>query len=82
MLFPVMVDPHSLATPPTVFLSGDEDDARATVATLLADLGWPAGWIIDRGDITTARGPKAIMLRAPSIARRYGFAPFTLTITR
>jgi predicted dinucleotide-binding enzyme len=61
-VFTVMVDPRILATPPTIFLSGDNDDAKKTVLSLLTELGWPAEWIIDLGDITTARGPEAVAL--------------------
>jgi len=82
MLFTVMVNPQHLSTPPTAFLSGDAEDAKAAVASLLGDLGWPAEWITDLGDITTARGPEALMLLVPSLARRYGFAPFALAVAR
>jgi 8-hydroxy-5-deazaflavin:NADPH oxidoreductase len=49
MLFTVMVDPHSLSTPPTVFLSGDNDDAKANVIKLLGDL------VADRLDLGFGR---------------------------
>ncbi|MDQ6669895.1 MAG: NAD(P)-binding domain-containing protein [Chloroflexota bacterium] len=82
MLFTVMVDPRSLSTPPTAFLSGDDGDAKATVAGLLGDLGWPPEWIVDLGAIASARGTEAIMLLAPHVLRHYGFAPFAIAIAR
>ncbi len=82
MLFTVMVDPHGLATPPTAFLSGNDEDAKAAVVGLLGDLGWPADWIEDLGDVSTARGPEALMLLVPHIIRSRGFAPFALTVAR
>lgn len=82
MLFTVMVDPHSLSTPPMAFLSGDNGDAKATVGGLLGDLGWPPEWIVDLGTITSARGAEAIMLLAPHVLRHYGFAPFAVAIAR
>lgn len=82
MLFTVMVDPHVLDAPPTAFLSGDDEDAKAVVAGLLRDLGWPPGWIEDLGGVSTARGAEALMLLVPHIIRSRGFAPFALTVAR
>jgi 8-hydroxy-5-deazaflavin:NADPH oxidoreductase len=82
MLFTVIVDPHSLSTPPTAFLSGNDGDAKATVTKLLGDLGWPTDWSLDLGDITTARGTEALILLVPHILRTRGFAPFALTIAK
>lgn len=51
----LMVDPKQLAGGDhTVFMSGEDADAKATVADLLASFGWTD--IVDLGDITTARG--------------------------
>ncbi|RBQ15998.1 NADP oxidoreductase [Spongiactinospora rosea] len=80
MLSPVMADPHRLKEVPRAFLSGDDDAAKAEVARLLGDLGWPAEWVEDLGDVTTARGPEAGMLLATAIMRRRGMVPFALTI--
>jgi 8-hydroxy-5-deazaflavin:NADPH oxidoreductase len=82
MLFVVMVDPRSLRVPPVAFLSGDDEDAKATAAALLGDLGWPADWIEDLGDITSARGPEAMVLIVPSIMRSRGMVPFALTVAQ
>ncbi len=43
----------------TIFLSGDDEGAKATVAGLLGELGWTD--ILDLGDITTARGPEMLL---------------------
>jgi 8-hydroxy-5-deazaflavin:NADPH oxidoreductase len=53
----VQADP-SLAGPATVFISGDEETAKAEVRRLLYDLGWTDEGIIDLGGIQTARGPE------------------------
>jgi 8-hydroxy-5-deazaflavin:NADPH oxidoreductase len=53
----VQADP-SLVGPATVFLSGDDDDAKAVVRGLLHDLGWKDEGIIDLGGVETARGPE------------------------
>lgn len=50
----VMVDPNKLAEMTDVFLSGNDNDAKATVRAFLRDwFGWRS--IIDLGDITTSR---------------------------
>ncbi|WP_437653506.1 NADPH-dependent F420 reductase [Sorangium sp. So ce1182] len=82
MLFTVMADPRSLRVPPTAFLSGNDENAKAVVARLLGDLGWPADWIEDLGDVTSARGTEAFVTLVPFVLRKRGLAPFALTIAR
>ncbi|MEU6057386.1 NAD(P)-binding domain-containing protein [Streptomyces sp. NPDC047097] len=82
MLFPVMTAPGTLATPPTAYLSGDDESAKETVAGLLGDLGWRPGWIEDLGDITTARATEAMILVVPHVLRRHGFQPFAVSLAR
>ena len=82
MLAPVMSDPRMLAATPTAFLSGDDAQAKTTVRTLLTDLGWEDGWMLDLGGIETARGPEAVMLMVPDIMRASGFRPFAVSIAR
>ncbi len=52
----VMVDPALVEGSHTIFVAGDHDPAKAQVAVLLQEFGWPAGCILDLGDITAARG--------------------------
>jgi predicted dinucleotide-binding enzyme len=52
----VMVEPGLVPGPHTIFVSGDDVDAKAAVADLLTSFGWPREAILDLGDITTARG--------------------------
>jgi hypothetical protein len=51
-----MIDPLSSLPQATIFVSGDDDDAKATVAGVLGDLGWPSEAILDLGGIETAIG--------------------------
>src|ERR687890_757478 len=56
----LMVDPAQLArSDHTVFVSGDEAEAKATVTELLTSFGWTD--VIDLGDITTARGTEMLL---------------------
>ena len=57
----VMTEPGTLPAS-SVFVSGDDAGAKATVTGLLADLGWPDGSIIDLGGIQSARGPEHYFL--------------------
>ncbi len=52
----LMVDPQRLGEDSTVFVSGDDAEAKATVVQLLRQLGH--GDVIDLGGIDTARGPE------------------------
>jgi 8-hydroxy-5-deazaflavin:NADPH oxidoreductase len=56
----LMVDPAQLAaTDHTVFVGGDDAEAKATVIELLRSFGWTD--IIDLGGITTARGTEMLL---------------------
>ena len=55
----LMAYPARLPEPGTVFVSGNDSDAKDTVTGLLADLGHRD--VIDLGDITTARGAEMLM---------------------
>jgi predicted dinucleotide-binding enzyme len=52
----VMVDPGVVPGEHDVFVSGNDDEAKARVVELLESFGWPADRILDLGDITAARG--------------------------
>ena len=56
----LMVDPTQLAgADHTVFVCGDDPEAKAKVTELLQSFGWTD--IIDLGDITTARGTEMLL---------------------
>ena len=66
----LMVDPGRLVGGDhTVFVSGNDDDAKAQVRALLESFGWSD--IADLGDITTARGPEMYL---PLWLRMWGVA--------
>jgi 8-hydroxy-5-deazaflavin:NADPH oxidoreductase len=52
----VMVDPGVLPGSHTVFVCGDDEEAKAEVRALLAEFGWPAEDMLDLGGISSARG--------------------------
>jgi predicted dinucleotide-binding enzyme len=55
----LMVRPDQLPESSSVFLSGDDADAKATVVGLLKEFGHTD--VIDLGDITTARGTEMVL---------------------
>jgi hypothetical protein len=58
----VMIDPGAVPGYHNVFVSGDDDAAKATVTDLLGQFGWPRAAVIDLGDIKSARGAEALVL--------------------
>ena len=76
----LMVDPQQLAGGDhTVFVSGNDADAKAQVVALLGSFGWSD--VIDLGDISTARGTEMYL---PLWVRIYalGSPMFNLKIVR
>jgi 8-hydroxy-5-deazaflavin:NADPH oxidoreductase len=65
----VMVNPALVPGDHTVFLSGNDADAKARVIELLGEFGWEERNFIDLGDITNARGPEMLL---PVWVRLYG----------
>ncbi|MFJ3879532.1 NADPH-dependent F420 reductase [Streptomyces sp. NPDC090077] len=57
----IMVDPARVPGEHTVFLSGEDADAKKTVHALLNSFGWPDRAILDLGGIETARGTEMLL---------------------
>ena len=55
----LMVDPKQLGRSSTVFVSGDDTAAKATVTALLESFGHDD--VIDLGDLSTARGTEMLL---------------------
>ena len=53
----LMADPRRIG-PSSVFLSGNDGEAKAQTAALLRDLGWSDDDIVDLGGVESARGPE------------------------
>jgi predicted dinucleotide-binding enzyme len=77
----VMTNP-SVIGPSTVFLSGNDDDAKTIVSGLLVDLGWPVDAQLDLGDVATARGPEAYFLLFFATLIKLGSPVFNIAVTR
>ena len=57
----VMTEPGALPAS-SIFVSGDNQGAKATVVTLLKDFGWTGDTIVDLGGIQSSRGPEHYFL--------------------
>jgi predicted dinucleotide-binding enzyme len=75
----VMTEPAAL--PPTsVFVSGDDAAAKATVTSLLAGFGWPEDAIVDLGGIASARGTEHYFLMFAALMQSVGSPRFNIRV--
>ncbi|MGV9451690.1 NADPH-dependent F420 reductase [Streptomyces sp. NPDC003635] len=75
-----MVAPARLNGPSTVFLSGDDAEAKRTTGALLTDLGWPPSSQLDIGGISSARGQEHFALLFSGIAHGLGSHTFNIKV--
>lgn len=76
----IMVDPQSLGESTTVFVSGDDAEAKATVTALLEEMGHDD--VLDLGGLETARGAEMWLPLWIRIAQALEFAPFNIKVVR
>jgi len=76
----IMVEPQSLGEPTTVFVSGDDADAKATVTGLLEEMGHQD--VIDLGALETARGAEMWLPLWIRIAMSLGGSDFNIRVVR
>jgi len=66
----------------TVFVSGNDADAKAEVKKMLASFGWKEKNTIDVGDITTSRGTEQVLPLWVRLYGSFGTANFNFHIAR
>lgn len=76
----LMVEPTSLGEPSTVFVSGEDAAAKATVIELLASFGHDD--VIDLGGIETARGAEMLLPIWLRLMGALGTARFNVKVVR
>ncbi|GAB3854831.1 NAD(P)-binding domain-containing protein [Nocardioides maradonensis] len=76
----VMTHPEALPEPTSVFVSGDDAGAKATVTAMLREFGHTD--VIDLGDITTARGTEWMMPFWLRLMQALGTPAFNYRIVR
>jgi predicted dinucleotide-binding enzyme len=75
----VMTEPAALP-PSSVFMSGDDAGAKATVKSLLGGLGWPDDSIVDLGGIVSARGAEHYSLMFAALMQSVGSPEFNIRL--
>ena len=76
----LMVRPGTLPEGSTVFVSGDDADAKAEVTALLTELGHTD--VIDLGDLSTARGTEMLLPLWLRLMGALGTATFNVKVVR
>lgn len=76
----LMVDPKSLGESSTVFVSGDDTEAKATVRSLLESFGHDD--VIDLGPLETARGAEMLLPVWLRLMGALGTAAFNFKVVR
>src|SRR5690348_3121533 len=76
----VMVDPGRVPGEHNVFLCGNDDTAKAAAAELITSFGWPAGALIDLGDISAARGTEMLLALWLRLMGSFGHADFNFHV--
>ena len=76
----LMARPDELGSPTTVFVSGDDEEAKQLVVGLLQEMGHQD--VLDLGDLSTARGVEMWLPLWLRIMGRLGTASFNLHVVR
>ena len=76
----LMVDPRSLGESSSIFVSGDDAQAKATVVSLLESFGHDD--VIDLGDLSTARGAEMLLPLWVRLMAALGTGTFNFKIVR
>jgi predicted dinucleotide-binding enzyme len=78
----VMVGPGRLGEASSLFMAGDDADAKATVVDVLASLGWDRDQIFDLGGLAAARGTEGYLLLWVRLMQALGTADFNVRVVR
>lgn len=78
----VMVDPSRVPGAHTVFVCGDDEEAKATVRELLAEFGWSDEDILDLGGLRAARGTEMYLPLWLSLWGALGTGDFNIKVVR
>ena len=78
----VMIDPRSLASHHSVFVAGDDHDAKQVASTLLGSLGWEPDEILDAGGLVAARGLELYLPLWLSLMGSLGSPTFNIHVVR
>lgn len=77
----VFVDPSALE-PSSIFVSGNDADAKGEAVGLLRDLGWAEDSIVDLGGISTANGPEHYFIMWAVLTKSLGTTGLNIRVVR
>jgi predicted dinucleotide-binding enzyme len=77
---PVMINPGALPAESTIFVAGNDEEARSVASGLLRDLGWTD--IFDLGDLTAARGLEMYVVLWVRLFGQLGHPMFNIKVVR
>jgi 8-hydroxy-5-deazaflavin:NADPH oxidoreductase len=78
----VMVHPRSLPGTHSVFVAGDDPEAKRIASSLLQGFGWTPEEIVDAGGITAARGLELYLPLWLSLMGSFGSPSFNVSVIR
>jgi predicted dinucleotide-binding enzyme len=78
----VMVHPRALPGSHSVFVAGDDNDAKAVARDLLVGFGWTPDEVVDAGGITAARGLELYLPLWLSLMGSFGTPSFNVSVVR
>ena len=78
----VMIHPERVPGAHSVFVSGDDAEAKQFVTGMLESFGWPADSVVDLGGIETARGPEMYLVLWVEMMQAGGTPDFNVNVVR
>jgi hypothetical protein len=78
----VMIHPERLPGAHSVFVSGDDAEAKQLVTGMLESFGWPPGSVVDLGGIETARGPEMYLVLWIELMQSGGTPDLNVNVVR
>lgn len=78
----VMVHPRSLPGSHSVFVAGEDVEAKALASALLQEFGWQADEVVDAGGIAASRGLELYLPLWLSLMGSFGSPSFNVAVVR
>jgi predicted dinucleotide-binding enzyme len=78
----LMIHPERVPGAHSVFVSGDDAEAKQFVTGMLESFGWPAQSVVDLGGIETARGVEMYLVLWISMMQAGGTPDFNVNVVR
>jgi predicted dinucleotide-binding enzyme len=78
----VMIHPERVPGSHSVFVSGDDAEAKQHVVGMLESFGWPPEAVVDLGGIETARGPEMFLVLWIAMMQAVGDRQFNINVVQ